>query len=44
VIEMENEPTMPRQPAGSSKTKPREARRSLRRDAVVAAICGFVVC
>jgi cytochrome c oxidase assembly protein subunit 11 len=40
---MENEPTMPRQPVGSSKTTPREARRSLRRDAVVAAICGFVV-
>src|SRR4051812_40277908 len=41
---MENQPTMPRQPAGTPKSDPpRAARRSLRRDAVVAAICGLVV-
>jgi len=44
VIEMENQPTMPRQPAGTPKSDPpRASRPSLRRDAVVAAICGFVV-
>src|SRR2546421_7976478 len=41
---MENQPTMPRQPAGTPKSDPpRASRPSLRRDAVVAAICGFVV-
>ena len=44
MIEMENQPTMPRQPAGTPKSDPpRASRPSLRRDAVVAAICGFVV-
>jgi cytochrome c oxidase assembly protein subunit 11 len=44
VIEMENQPTMPRQPAGTPKSDPpRASRPSLRRDAVVAAICGLVV-
>jgi cytochrome c oxidase assembly protein subunit 11 len=44
VIEMENQPTMPRQPAGTPKSDPpRASRPSLRRDAVVAATCGFVV-
>jgi cytochrome c oxidase assembly protein subunit 11 len=44
VIEMENQPTMPRQPAGTPKSDPpRVSRPSLSRDAVVAAICGFVV-
>jgi cytochrome c oxidase assembly protein subunit 11 len=44
VIEMENQPTMPRQPAGTPKSDPpRASRSSLRRDAVVAATCGFVV-
>src|SRR3954463_10177265 len=41
---MENQPTMPRQPAGTPKSDPpRASRSSLRRDAVVAATCGFVV-
>ncbi|MFL6804237.1 MAG: cytochrome c oxidase assembly protein [Xanthobacteraceae bacterium] len=41
---MENQPTMPRQPAGTPKSDPpRASRPSLRRDAVVAATCGFVV-
>src|SRR5213595_1818753 len=41
---MENQPTMPRQPAGTPKSdRPRASRPSLRRDAAVAAICGFVV-
>src|SRR5436305_4550547 len=41
---MENQPTMPRQPAGTPKSHPpRASRPSLRRDAAVAAICGFVV-
>src|SRR5947199_2976280 len=41
---MENQPTMPRQPAGTPKSDPpRASRPSLRRDPVVAAICGFVV-
>jgi len=41
---MENQPTMPRQPAGTPKSDPpRASRPSLRRDAVVAAICGLVV-
>src|SRR5204862_7124963 len=41
---MENQPTMPRQPAGTPKSDPpRASRPSLRRDAAVAAICGFVV-
>jgi cytochrome c oxidase assembly protein subunit 11 len=44
VIEMENQPTMPRQPAGTPQSHPpRASRPSLRRDAAVAAICGFVV-
>jgi cytochrome c oxidase assembly protein subunit 11 len=44
VIEMENQPTMPRHPAGTPKSDPpRASRPSLRRDAVVAATCGFVV-
>jgi cytochrome c oxidase assembly protein subunit 11 len=43
VIEMENEPRMPEPPPRSSKTTPRERRHRLGRDAVVAAICGFVV-
>jgi cytochrome c oxidase assembly protein subunit 11 len=37
---MENKPTMPQQPTASHKANPR---RGLTRDAVVAAICGFVV-
>src|SRR2546423_15098099 len=41
---MENQPTMPRQPAGTPQSDPpRASRPSLRRDAAVAAICGFVV-
>jgi cytochrome c oxidase assembly protein subunit 11 len=41
---MEDQPTMPRQPAGTPKSDPpRVSRPSLRRDAVVAATCGFVV-
>src|SRR5437763_12669298 len=40
---MENQPTMPRQPAGTPKTDPPRSRPNLRRDALVAAICGFVV-
>src|SRR3954471_7128252 len=41
---MENQPTMPRQPAGTPKSDPpRASRPSLRRDAAVAAICGLVV-
>jgi cytochrome c oxidase assembly protein subunit 11 len=40
VIEMENEPTMPQAPTTSQKAAPR---RSLGRDAAVAAICGLVV-
>jgi cytochrome c oxidase assembly protein subunit 11 len=44
VIDMENQSTMPRQPAESPKAdQPRASRPSLRRDALVAAICGFVV-
>jgi cytochrome c oxidase assembly protein subunit 11 len=42
VIEMDNEPMMP-QPPDNSKTTPREPRHRLGRDAMVAAICGFVV-
>jgi cytochrome c oxidase assembly protein subunit 11 len=38
---MENEPTMPQPPAASQKTA--VSRRGLGRDAMVAAICGFVV-
>src|SRR3984885_7802576 len=37
---MENEPTMPQPPAASQKTA--VSRRGLGRDAMVAAICGFV--
>jgi cytochrome c oxidase assembly protein subunit 11 len=40
---MENKSRMPRQPARSSKTTPSESPPRLGRDAVVAAICGFVV-
>jgi cytochrome c oxidase assembly protein subunit 11 len=42
---MENEPTMPQKPTSNRKVAPRESmsRRGLGRDAVVAAICGFVV-
>src|SRR5437588_9039028 len=40
---MENQPTMPRQPAGTPKSDPPRSRPNLRRDALVAAICGFVV-
>jgi cytochrome c oxidase assembly protein subunit 11 len=40
VIEMENKATMPRQPTENPKPA---SRRSLGRDAFVAAICGFVV-
>src|SRR5437764_5051741 len=41
---MENQPTMPRQPAGTPKSDPpRASRPSLRRDAVVGAACGAVV-
>jgi cytochrome c oxidase assembly protein subunit 11 len=44
VIEMENQPTMPRQPAGTPKSDPpRASRPNLGRDAVVAATCGLVV-
>ncbi len=39
---MEDEPTMPREPAAGPKASPKAAPR-LGRDAVVAAICGFVV-
>src|SRR5580658_6048899 len=38
--EMENKPTMPQQPTANHKAK---TRRGLGRDAMVAAICGFVV-
>jgi cytochrome c oxidase assembly protein subunit 11 len=41
-MDMENEPTMPPEPAASPKTSPKAAPR-LGRDAVVAAICGLVV-
>src|SRR2546423_15056031 len=41
---MENQPTMPRPAAGTPQSDPpRASRPSLRRDAAVAAICGFVV-
>src|SRR5438270_10083648 len=40
---MENQPTMPRQPAGTPKSDPPRSRPNLRRDAAVAAICGLVV-
>jgi cytochrome c oxidase assembly protein subunit 11 len=43
---MENEPTMPQPPAASQKSATRRetlSRRGLGRDALVAAICGFVV-
>src|SRR5256714_5063900 len=41
---MESQPTMPRQPAGTPQSHPpRASRPSLRRDALVAAVCGFVV-
>ena len=43
---MEHEPTMPQPPAASRKTttrRERDVRRGLGRDAMVAAICGFVV-
>ena len=41
MTDMENEPTMPQPPAASQKTA--VSRRGLGRDAMVAAICGFVV-
>src|ERR1700737_5597349 len=41
---MENEPTLPQDPTGSPKAASRRgSRRGLGRDALVAAICGFVV-
>src|ERR1700733_10062588 len=40
MTDMENEPTMPQPPAASQKTA--VSRRGLGRDAMVAAICGFV--
>jgi cytochrome c oxidase assembly protein subunit 11 len=44
VIDMENQPTMPKAPTASRKTAPRGGSpRRLGRDAVVAAACGLVV-
>jgi cytochrome c oxidase assembly protein subunit 11 len=44
VIDMENQPTMPRQPARNPKAEaPRTAHARLGRDALVAATCGLVV-
>src|SRR3954451_15985907 len=40
---MDNEPRMPQPPPRGSKATPREPRHRLGRDAMVAAICGFVV-
>jgi cytochrome c oxidase assembly protein subunit 11 len=40
---MDNEPRMPQPPPRSSETTPGEPRHGLGRDALVAAICGFVV-
>jgi cytochrome c oxidase assembly protein subunit 11 len=40
---MENQPIMPQEPTTSHKTASRRGLRGLGRDAVVAAICGFVV-